>query len=54
MLADDQRVRAVAWSWRHSALIPARFFPKHAGDLEWIDAGRLPPRSLVAGAVDRR
>jgi hypothetical protein len=28
-------------------------FHRLTGDLDWIDAGRLPPRSLVAGAMDR-
>ena len=34
-------------------LIDAGVFPQLAGDLDWIDAGRLPPSSLVAGAMDR-
>ena len=34
-------------------LIYAGVFPQLTGDLEWIDAGRLPPSSLVAGAMDR-
>ena len=36
-----------------AALIDAGVFPQLAGDLDWIDAGRLPPSSLVAGAMDR-
>jgi hypothetical protein len=28
-------------------------FHRFRGDLDWIDASRLPPRSLVAGAMHR-
>jgi hypothetical protein len=34
-------------------LIYSSVFPQPSGDLDWIDAGRLPPGSLVAGAMDR-
>ena len=40
--------------WLNPPFIEVGVFPKFAGDLDWIDAGRLPPRALVAGAVDRR
>jgi len=33
-------------------LINAGVFPQLAGDLDWIGAGRVLPRSLVAGAMD--
>ena len=35
------------------ALFYAGVFPQLTGDLVRIDAGRPPPRSLVAGAMDR-
>jgi hypothetical protein len=35
-----------------AGFVDARLFPELAGDLERIDAGHLPPRALVAGAVD--
>jgi hypothetical protein len=35
------------------ALLYAGVFPQLTGDLVRIDAGRPPPRSLVAGAMDR-
>ena len=43
---------------RHAAglkptLVYAGVFPQFTGDLVWIDANRLPPSSLVAGAMDR-
>ena len=34
------------------SLIDASLVPQLAGDLDGIDAGRLPPRSLIAGAMD--
>jgi hypothetical protein len=34
-------------------LIDAGVFPQVAGDFDWIDAGGLPPSSLIAGAMDR-
>src|SRR5262249_35432200 len=37
----------------NSALIDAGIFPQLPGDLDWVNAGRLPPSSLVAGAMDR-
>jgi hypothetical protein len=37
----------------HPPLIDAGVFPQLPGDLDWVDAGRLPPSSLVAGAMDR-
>jgi hypothetical protein len=33
-------------------LIYAGVFPQLTGDLDWIDAGHLPPSSFVAGAMD--
>jgi hypothetical protein len=42
--------RAVGFN---QALIYAGVFPQFAGDLVWIDAGRPPPGSLVADAMDR-
>jgi len=33
-------------------LIYTGVFPQLTGDLDWIDAGCLPPSSLVAGAMD--
>ena len=36
-----------------AALIDAGVFPQLAGDLDWIDAGRLPPSLFVAGAMHR-
>jgi hypothetical protein len=43
--------------WRALGLDPplvyAGVFPQLTGDLNGIDAGRLPPSSLVAGAMDR-
>ena len=38
---------------RNLSLIYAGVFPQFTGDLVWIDAGRPPPGSLVAGAMDR-
>jgi hypothetical protein len=38
---------------RNLSLIYAGVFPQFTGDLIWIDAGRPPPSSLVAGAMDR-
>ena len=35
------------------SLIYAGVFPQFTGDLVWIDAGRPPPGSFVAGAMDR-
>ena len=35
------------------SLVYAGVFPQFTGDLVWIDAGHPPPRSLVAGAMDR-
>jgi hypothetical protein len=37
----------------NSPLIDAGVFPQLAGDVDGIDAGRLPPSLLVAGAMDR-
>jgi hypothetical protein len=37
----------------HPPVIDAGVFPQLAGDPDRIDAGRLPPSSLVAGAMDR-
>jgi hypothetical protein len=37
----------------HPPVIDAGLFPKLTGDLDGIDAGCLPPRSLVASAMDR-
>jgi hypothetical protein len=37
----------------HPPVIDAGLFPKLAGDLDGIDVGCLPPRSLVASAMDR-
>jgi hypothetical protein len=34
-------------------LIYAGIFPQLTGDRDWIDAGHLPPSSLVAGAMHR-
>ena len=36
-----------------AALIDAGVFPQLAGDLDWIDAGCLPPPALVADAMNR-
>ena len=38
---------------RNLSLVYAGVFPQFMGDLVWIDASRLPPGSLVAGAMDR-
>ena len=38
---------------RNLSLVYAGVFPQFTGDLVWIDAGRPPPSSLVAGAMDR-
>ena len=38
---------------RNLSLVYAGVFPQFTGDLLWIDAGRPPPVSLVAGAMDR-
>jgi hypothetical protein len=38
---------------RNLSLVYAGVFPQFTGNLVWIDAGRPPPRSLVAGAMDR-
>src|SRR5262249_44545204 len=38
---------------RNLSLIYAGVFPQFTGDLVWIDAGRPPPGSLVAGTMDR-
>jgi hypothetical protein len=51
-------VQSADGSWRrvvglNSPLIDAGVFPQLAGDLDWIDAGCLPPRLLVAGAMYR-
>jgi hypothetical protein len=35
------------------ALVRARVLPKLARDLDRIDAGSLPPRPLIAGAMRR-
>ena len=35
------------------SLVYACVFPQFTCDLVWIDAGRLPPGSLVASAMDR-
>ena len=37
----------------NSPLIYAGVFPQLAGDLDWIDAGCLPPPALVADAMNR-
>jgi hypothetical protein len=34
------------------SLIDAGIFPQLTRDFDWIDAGRLPPTALVAGAMD--
>ena len=36
-----------------AALIDAGVFPQLAGDLDWIDAGCVPPPALVADAMNR-
>ena len=38
---------------RNLSLVYAGVLPQFTGDLVWIDAGRPPPRSFVAGAMDR-
>ena len=38
---------------RNLSLVYAGVFPQFTGDLVWIDAGRPPPGTLVAGAMDR-
>ena len=38
---------------RNLSLVYAGVFPQFTSDLVWIDAGRPPPGSLVAGAMDR-
>jgi hypothetical protein len=38
---------------RISRIIEPGLSPEVAGGLDGIDAGRLPPRLLVAGAMDR-
>jgi hypothetical protein len=35
------------------SLVDAGFIPQLTGDLNWVDAGRLPPGSLVSGAMHR-
>ena len=37
---------------RNLSLVYAGVFPQFTGDLVWIDAGRPPPGTLVAGAMD--
>jgi hypothetical protein len=36
-----------------SPLIDAGVFPKLTSDFGWIDAGYLPPSSLIPGTMDR-
>src|SRR5439155_12761610 len=49
----DWRRRLAGSVQPHPPLIDAGVLPQLTGDPNWIDAGRLPPSSLVAGAMHR-